>query len=180
MKDVSLTSLTENSIAKIIGLTVDIEILNNNLTGVIFSINKEANLLLLLTKIKEEDNLTSIFINTNQISNIQLSKSQVEIAFDDLMKADLSKVYENERNNISKDNLRKKAAIEPNFEKGLNVYEALSKMYKCTYEGKRITLDELDAYIEAPFHLNNLHCEDEEVLKRLSKIVSGALKKSSH
>lgn len=180
MNDNTLASLTENNIAKIIGLTVDITITNTTLTGIIFSIIREANLLLLLMKGKEEDNMASVFINTKQITNIQISQMQLEIPFDDLMKAEMSKVYENERNNISKDDLRKKAAIEPNFEKGLNVYEALSKMYKCTYEGKKIILDELDAYIEAPFHLNNLHCEDEEVLKRLSKIVSGALKKSIH
>ena len=101
---------------------------------------------------------------------------QEEIDISELMKIDTNKVEDNEKRNVSKDILIKKAETEPNFEKGLNIYEALSKLYKCTYDGKKIVLDDIDSYIEAPFHLNNLHCDDEDNKQRLSKIISSVLK----
>ena len=105
-----------------------------------------------------------------------MSKAQEEIDISELVIIDTNKVEDNEKRNVSKDILIKKAETEQNFEKGLNIYEALSKLYKCTYDGKKIVLDDIDSYIEAPFHINNLHCDDEDNKQRLSKIISSVLK----
>lgn len=159
-----------------IGMTVDIafERSRTKIRGNIFTVIKEANILVLMSK--ENDVLFSNLINISEIKSITLAKEQVDVNTEELMKVNLNEVVLNERRNLSKDILIKKAETEPNFEKGLNIYEALSKLYHCSYDGKRIVLDEVDAFIEAPFHLNNLHCEDEENLKRLSRIVQTALK----
>lgn len=174
-----MSSLSQVDLTKAIGMTVDLSFNKSNikLTGNIMSIIKTSNLIVLVSKGKEKDsNLTSYIINIAQIKSIELSKVQEEIDISELMKIDTNKVEDNEKRNVSKDILIKKAETEPNFEKGLNIYEALSKLYKCTYDGKKIVLDDIDSYIEAPFHLNNLHCDDEDNKQRLSKIISSVLK----
>lgn len=175
-----MSSLSEIDLSKAIGVTVEITFQKSNtkLTGNIMSIIKKANLLILVNKPEDEKqgNLTSYTININQIKSIKLCDKQVDVDINKLMKIDLDKVQDNEKRNLSKDILIKKAETEPNFEKGLNIYEALSKLYKCSYDGKKIVLDDIDSYIEAPFRLNNLHCEDEDNKQRLTKIIASVLK----
>lgn len=175
-----MSSLSEIDLSKAIGVTVEITFQKSNtkLTGNIMSIIKKANLLILVNKPEDEKqgNLTSYTININQIKSIKLCDKQVDVDINELMKIDLDKVQDNEKRNLSKDILIKKAETEPNFEKGLNIYEALSKLYKCSYDGKKIVLDDIDSYIEAPFRLNNLHCEDEDNKQRLTKIIASVLK----
>lgn len=179
----SLDSIQEDVLTKAIGMNVDITLTRPNLklTGTIFSVLKESNLLVLICKDSnknnnEEANLTSYTINTTQIKSISLTKNQNDIDASDIMKIDMHKILDNESRNLSKDILIKKAETEPNFEKGLNIYEALSKLYKCTYDGKKIVLDDVGSYIEAPFNLSNLHCDDEDNKQRLTRIISSALK----
>jgi hypothetical protein len=179
----SLDSIQEDVLTKAIGMNVDITLTGRNLklTGTIFSVLKESNLLVLICKDSnknnnEDANLTSYTINTTQIKSISLTKNQNDIDASDIMKIDMHKILDNESRNLSKDILIKKAETEPNFEKGLNIYEALSKLYKCTYDGKKIVLDDVGSYIEAPFNLSNLHCDDEDNKQRLTRIISSALK----
>ena len=172
--------MSENDYSKSIGLTVEV-ILNNGIKiyGNIFTYVKKINLLVIVNKENENSDLTSYYINISQIANITLCKEQKVIDSNELMTINLNKILDNEKRNISKDMLIKKAETEPNFERGLNVYEALSKLYKCTYDGKKIVLDDIDCYIEAPFRLNNLHCDDEDNKERLSSIIAGVIKNSS-
>jgi hypothetical protein len=94
----------------------------------------------------------------------------------------LEKIFENEKRNLEKDNLLKKAEEDKSnverqqmYQKGYAIYEKLSKLYKCTYEGNRILLNELDSYIEVPFNIDNLHCEDDYTRKRLVKLIESCL-----
>lgn len=178
----SLDSIQENDLTKAIGMNVDITLSRPNLqlTGTIFSVLKESNLLVLVckdtNKNDNDSNLFSYTINTTQIKSISLHKNQSDVDVSDIMKIDMHKILDNESRNLSKDILIKKAETEPNFEKGLNIYEALSKLYKCSYDGKKIVLDDVGSYIEAPFNLSNLHCDDEDNKQRLTRIISSALK----
>ena len=54
-----------------------------------------------------------------------------------------------------------------------------TQFYKCSYDGKRIVLDEIGCYIEEPFRLKHLYCEDENNRERLEKIISSAIKKKN-
>lgn len=71
------------------------------------------------------------------------------------------------------------------YEKGLAIYEKLSKLYKlftklyrynCTYEGSKIVLSELDATIEIPFNVSSIKCEDSHTKNRLIKMVKSTIK----
>lgn len=172
-----MSSLSQVDLTKAIGMTVELTFNKSSvkLTGNIMSIIKSSNLIVLVSKGKDS-NLISYIVNIEQIKSIELSKAQEDIDISELMKIDTNKVEDNEKKNVYKDILVKKAETEPNFEKGLNIYEALSKLYKCTYDGKKIVLDDIDSYIEASFHINNLHCDDEDNKERLSKIISSVLK----
>ena len=172
--------MSENDYSKSIGLTVEIILINGiKIYGNIFTYVKKINLLIIVNKENENSDLTSYYINISQIAKIILCKEQKVIDSNKLMTINLNKVLDNEKRNISKDMLIKKAETEPNFERGLNVYEALSKLYKCTYDGKKIVLDDIDCYIEAPFRLNNLHCDDDDNKERLSSIIAGVIKNTS-
>jgi hypothetical protein len=169
--------MSENDYSKSIGLSVEI-ILNNGIkiNGNIFTYVKENNLLVIVNNENKNSDLTSYYINISQISKISLSKEQKVIDTNKLMMINLNRILDNEKRNISKDMLIKKAETEPNFERGLNIYEALSKLYKCSYDGKKIMLDDIGCYIEAPFRLNNLHCDDEDNKERLTSIIAGVIK----
>jgi len=71
----NLINLNENEIAKIIGLTVDVKMTNEEvITGVVFSVFRYNNILILL---KPDDNdsstLNSIIINLKHLENIKLN-----------------------------------------------------------------------------------------------------------
>lgn len=172
--------LSSQDMNKCIGQIVEITFKKNNnkIKGEIYTVIPDKNILVLLTKksISDDPNPLAIIINTKEIASITLSKETLKIDNENIIKVDIDKILDNEKRNLSKDILIKKAETEPYFRKGLNVYEELSKFYKCSYDGKRIVLDEIDAYIEEPFRLKNLHCEDEDTQKFLSKMVAAALK----
>ena len=48
--------------------------------------------------------------------------------------------------------------------------------YKCSYENNKIILDELDAYIEDPFNVENLFCENDYTKNRLKRMIESCLK----
>ena len=107
--------------------------------------------------------------------------------FDELLTPNLDKIFENERKNLEKDSLLKKLEkdnSQSQYQLGYNLYEKLSKLYsiyinsryKCTYDGAKLSLDELDAYIEEPFNVDKLHCENESTRKRLIKMIESCSK----
>ena len=164
----------------LLGLTVEITMNNNTkIIGNIFTYNSQAKIIILVNKQKENDNTNVSIINMLEIKKIELSKKQIDINVDELCNNDLNYIKDKEKRNLEKDILIKRAETEPNFKRGLDVYEALSKFYKCSYDGKRIVLDEIGCYIEEPFRLKHLYCEDENNRERLEKIISSAIKKKN-
>ncbi|MCQ2819242.1 MAG: hypothetical protein MJ252_18420 [archaeon] len=165
---------------KCLDQVVEISFKNSPLTlkGQLYSIIESSNIIVILSKRPDADesNPLSHIINLTQVSKITLIKEDSTINKQYLINVDMDKIMDSEKRNLSKDILIKKADTEPYFAKGLKIYEELSKLYKCSFDGKRIVLDEVDSYIEEPFRLKNLHCEDEAAYKHLSKIVAAALK----
>lgn len=88
----------------------------------------------------------------------------------------MEKILNNERKNLEKNTLLKRADQKNNvfnktYQKGLAIYEKLSKLYKCSYDNSKIILEELDAYIDIPFNVESIKCEDSNTKKRLVKMV---------
>ena len=102
--------MSENDYSKSIGLSVEI-ILNNGfkINGNIFTYVKENNLLVIVNNENKNSDLTSYYINISQISKISLSKEQKVIDTNKLMIINLNRILDNEKRNISKDMLIKKA-----------------------------------------------------------------------
>ena len=175
--DFSFTSKIEN----LLGLTVDITLNNKKcLTGNIFTINPKANIIVLINTSSNNNNSFSIsIVNIIEIKKIELSADQIDIKADELCVNDLKYIKDKEKRNLEKDNLIKKADTEPNFKRGLEVYEALSKLYRCSYDGKKILLDDIGCYIEEPFKMSNLYCKDEKIRERLEKMISFSIKKKN-
>ena len=55
------------------------------------------------------------------------------------------------------------------YQKGYAIYDKLSKMYNLRFNGQKIIFEELDAYIDVPFNLKDLHCENEKAMSFLTK-----------
>lgn len=55
--------------------------------------------------------------------------------------------------------------------KGYAIYNKLCKLYCCRFIGTKITFEEIDAYIDVPFNLTDIHCEDEGTKELLTKLI---------
>ena len=167
-----------SKIENLLGLTVDILLTNNKkISGYIFTINEKSKIIILINKNKENKNFNITIINIFEIKKIELSKEQIDINIDELYEISLKNIKEKEKRNLEKDNLLKRAETEPNFKRGFEIYENLSKFYKCSYDGKKIILEDIGSYIEEPFKLKNLYCNDEKNKEKLEKIISFCIKK---
>ena len=173
-EELKFTSKIEN----LLGLTVEIQLNNNKkIIGNIFTINNKSRILILINKNKENDNFNVLMINILEIKKIELSKNQIDINIDDLCHNDVNNIKEKEKRNLEKDNLMKRAETEPNFKRGLEIYEALSKYYKCSYDGNKIIINDNNCYIEEPFRIKNLFCQNENDRERIENIISVTSKK---
>ena len=78
----NLSHISDEELSKIIGLTVDIEIENNNekITGNIFSVLKSHNLLILLKYDSiNSGSINSCLINVKYIKKISISDKKIEV-----------------------------------------------------------------------------------------------------
>ena len=167
-----------SKIENLLGLTVEI-VLNNNkkIKGDVFTINEKSKIIILINKNKENKKFNISMININEIKKIELSKEQMDINTENLCQNDLVNIKVKEKRNLEKDNLLRRGETEPNFKRGLEIYENISKFFRCSYDGKKITLEDFDSYIEEPFKLINLYCKDEKNKQKLEKIISSSIKK---
>ena len=61
--------------------------------------------------------------------------------------------------------------IEPNFKKGFDLYKILSKFYNCSYDGKKIILEGIDCFIEEPFKVQNINCNNPKLRKKIESLI---------
>ena len=173
----SRESTFSSKIENLLGLTVDITLNNNvKIIGNVFTLNPNSKIIILVNKKNENKNYNISIINIIEIKKIELSKNQIDINIDDLCHIDLKNIKEKDKNNLEKDNLIKRAETEPNFKKGFELYEELSKFYNCSYDGKKIIINEINCIIEEPFSYKNLYCENEKYRKQIEKIISFRIK----
>ena len=160
------------NIEKLLGLTVDITLFNNNkICGNIYTLNQKSKSLILINQKNENENYNITFVNMLQIKKIELSKNQININANELYQTDLKYIKEKERINLENDNLLKRIDTEPNFKKGLDMYKTLSKIYNCSYDGNKIIFKGIDCYIEEPFKINNINCKDNKFKEKLKSII---------
>ena len=160
------------NVEKLLGLTVDITLKNNNkFSGVIYTLNQNSKMLILINKRKENDNLNIAFINMLQIKKIELAKNQLNIKADDLYQTNINKIQEKERKNLDEDNFMKRIELEPNFKKGLDIYKNLSKFYNCSFDGKKIILEGIECFIEEPFKSQNINCNNPKLRKKIESLI---------
>ena len=161
-----------HNIEKLLGLTVDITLNNREkINGNIFTINQNSKMIILINKEKENDNFNISFINMLQIQKIELSKQQINMKVEELCRANLNNIKEKERINLEEDNLLKRIETEPNYKKGLDIYKTLSKFYNCSYDGKKIIINGIDCFIEEPFKLQNINCNNVKLRKKLESLI---------
>ena len=161
-----------HNIEKLLGLTVDITLNNREkINGNIFTINQNSKMIILINKEKENDNFNISFINMLQIQKIELSKKQINIKVEELYQSNLNNIKEKERINLEEDNLLKRIETEPNYKKGLDIYKTLSKFYNCSYDGKKIIINGIDCFIEEPFKLQNINCNNVKLRKKLESLI---------
>ena len=160
------------NIEKLLGLTVDITLFNNNkICGNIYTLNQKSKTLILINQKNENENYNITFVNMLQIKKIELSKNQININANELYQTDLKYIKEKERINLENDNLLKRIETEPNFKKGLDMYKTLSKIYNCSYDGNKIIFKGIDCFIEEPFKINNINCKDNKFKEKLKSII---------
>ena len=160
------------NIEKLLGLTVDITLFNNNkICGNVYTLNQKSKTLILINQKNENENYNITFVNMLQIKKIELSKNQININANELYQTDLKYIKEKERINLENDNLLKRIETEPNFKKGLDIYKTLSKIYNCSYDGNKIIFKGIDCYIEEPFKINNINCKDNKFKEKLKSII---------
>ena len=160
------------NIEKLLGLTVDITLFNNNkICGNIYTLNQKSKTIILINQKNENENFNITFVNMLQIKKIELSKNQININVNELYQTDLKYIKEKERINLENDNLEKRIETEPNFKKGLDMYKTLSKIYNCSFEGNKIIFKGIDCYIEEPFKVQNIICTDNKFKEKLKSII---------
>ena len=160
------------NVEKLLGLTVDLTLNNNRkFSGVIYTLNQKSKMIILINRKNEKDNLNVTFINMLQVKKIELSKNQINIKADDLYQSSINNAQEKERINLEEDNLKKRIETDPNFKKGLDIYKNLSKFYNCSYDGKKIILEGIDCFIEEPFKLKNINCNNPKLRKKLESLI---------
>ena len=154
------------NVEKLLGLTVDITLKNNNkFSGVIYTLNQNSKMLILTI------NLNIAFITMLQIKKIELAKNQLNIKADDLYQTNINKIQEKERKNLDEDNFMKRIELEPNFKKGLDIYKNLSKFYNCSFDGKKIILEGIECFIEEPFKSQNINCNNPKLRKKIESLI---------
>ena len=160
------------NVEKLLGLTVDLTLNNNTkFSGVIYTLNQNSKMIILINRKSDNDNFNITFINMLQIKKIELSKKQLNIKVDDLYPSSINNVQEKERKNLNEDNLMRRIEIEPNFKTGLDIYKILSKFYNCSYDGKKIILEGIDCFIEEPFKTQNINCNNPKLRKKIESLI---------
>ena len=161
-----------SNVEKLLGLTIDLTLNNNTkFSGVIYTLNQNSKMIILINRKSDNDNINITFINMLQIKKIELSKNQLNIKVDDLYLSSINNVQEKERRNLDEDNLMRRIEIEPNFKKGFDLYKILSKFYNCSYDGKKIILEGIDCFIEEPFKVQNINCNNPKLRKKIESLI---------
>lgn len=161
-----------SNVEKLLGLTIDLTLNNNTkFSGVIYTLNQNSKMIILINRKSDNDNFNITFINMLQIKKIELSKNQLNIKVDDLYPSSINNVQEKERRNLDEDNLMRRIEIEPNFKKGFDLYKILSKFYNCSYDGKKIILEGIDCFIEEPFKVQNINCNNPKLRKKIESLI---------
>ena len=161
-----------SNVEKLLGLTIDLTLNNNTkFSGVIYTLNQNSKMIILINRKSDNDNINITFINMLQIKKIELSKNQLNIKVDDLYPSSINNVQEKERRNLDEDNLMRRIEIEPNFKKGFDLYKILSKFYNCSYDGKKIILEGIDCFIEEPFKVQNINCNNPKLRKKIESLI---------
>ena len=159
-----------SNVEKLLGLTIDLTLNNNTkFSGVIYTLNQNSKMIILINR--KSDNFNITFINMLQIKKIELSKNQLNIKVDDLYPSSINNVQEKEKRNLDEDNLMRRIEIEPNFKKGFDLYKILSKFYNCSYDGKKIILEGIDCFIEEPFKVQNINCNNPKLRKKIESLI---------
>ena len=128
--------ISDNDITKIIGLTVECKVNNNLIIGVVYSLIKSKNMIVLICNnpLVNNNSLASYLINLNYIESIKIADIQLNIETNDITLPNLEKVFEDERMNYEKDLLLKRADksnfLYKTYQKGYAIYDKLSKMYQ--------------------------------------------------
>ena len=160
------------NVEKLLGLTIDLTLNNNTkFSGVIYTLNQNSKMIILINRKSDNDNFNITFINMLQIKKIELSKNQLNIKVDDLYPSSINNVQEKEKRNLDEDNLMRRIEIEPNFKKGFDLYKILSKFYNCSYDGKKIILEGIDCFIEEPFKVQNINCNNPKLRKKIESLI---------
>ena len=161
-----------SNVEKLLGLTIDLTLNNNTkFSGVIYTLNQNSKMIILINRKSDNDNFNITFINMLQIKKIELSKNQLNIKVDDLYPSSINNVQEKEKRNLYEDNLMRRIEIEPNFKKGFDLYKILSKFYNCSYDGKKIILEGIDCFIEEPFKVQNINCNNPKLRKKIESLI---------
>ena len=161
-----------SNVEKLLGLTIDLTLNNNTkFSGVIYTLNQNSKMIILINRKSDNDNFNITFINMLQIKKIELSKNQLNIKVDDLYPSSINNVQEKEKRNLDEDNLMRRIEIEPNFKKGFDLYKILSKFYNCSYDGKKIILEGIDCFIEEPFKVQNINCNNPKLIKKIESLI---------
>ena len=161
-----------SNVEKLLGLTIDLTLNNNTkFSGVIYTLNQVSKMIILINRKSDNDNFNITFINMLQIKKIELSKNQLNIKVDDLYPSSINNVQEKEKRNLDEDNLMRRIEIEPNFKKGFDLYKILSKFYNCSYDGKKIILEGIDCFIEEPFKMQNINCNNPKLRKKIESLI---------
>ena len=161
-----------SNVEKLLGLTIDLTLNNNTkFSGVIYTLNQNSKMIILINRKSDNDNFNITFINMLQIKKIELSKNQLNIKVDDLYPSSINNVQEKEKRNLDEDNLMRRIEIEPNFKKGFDLYKILSRFYNCSYDGKKIILEGIDCFIEEPFKVQNINCNNPKLRKKIESLI---------
>ena len=173
---------TDNDLTNLLGMTVTVETNSNTtLTGNIFSFHREDKGKTLLFLASSSSKSSFYIINLSQIRKISESHEKLEYSdlYNDLLKPNISLVLEKERMNVEKNNLKvrsdKSNLLYKTYLKGYTIYDRLSRLYSLRYTGQKILFEELDAYIDLPFNIKDIHCEDESTLVFLQKQIEQCL-----
>ena len=92
----------------------------------------------------------------------------------------LQKLLEKERMNIEKKVLLKRSdksnLLYKTYLKGYAIYDKLSKIFNLRFTGTNIKFDELDAYVDVPFNIKDIHCTNEKTKNHLTKLIQDCIK----
>lgn len=92
----------------------------------------------------------------------------------------LQKLVEKERMNIEKKVLLKRSdksnLLYKTYLKGYAIYDKLSKIFNLRFTGTNIKFDELDAQIDVPFNIKDIHCLNEKTKNHLTKLIQDCIK----